>query len=79
MVLFALVLLTGLGLGLMQMTDTETGINSNFRAEMQAYYASKAGLEEARERLRQYAPTNGLRDVYSVLRYIPLTHCPLGQ
>ena len=56
MVLITLVLLTGIGLGLMYMTDTETGINSNFRAEMQAYYASKAGLEEGRERLRQYAP-----------------------
>lgn len=63
-VLFALMLLTAVGLGLMYMTTTETGIDSNFRSEQQAYYASKAGLEEARERLRYGAPggitfTNG--------------------
>lgn len=51
-VLFALMLLTGIGLGLMYMTTTETEIDSNFRSEQQAYYASKAGLEEARDRLR---------------------------
>lgn len=55
-VLFALMLLTAIGLGLMYMTTTETGIDSNFRSSQQAYYASKAGLEEGRERLRKYAP-----------------------
>lgn len=55
-VLFALMLLTAVGLGLMYMTTTETGIDDNFRSEQQAYYASKAGLEEGRERLRKYAP-----------------------
>ncbi|HSB76508.1 MAG TPA: pilus assembly PilX N-terminal domain-containing protein [Terriglobales bacterium] len=63
-VLFALMLLTAVGLGLMYMTTTETGIDSNFRSEQQAYYASKAGLEEARDRLRYgaanaIAPANG--------------------
>src|SRR5579864_2792668 len=57
-VLFALMLLTAVGLGLMYMTTTETGIDSNFRSEQQAYYASKAGLEEARDRLRFAAPGN---------------------
>lgn len=56
LVLFALMLLTAVGLALMYMTTTETGIDNNFRSEQQAYYASKAGLEEARERLRQNAP-----------------------
>jgi hypothetical protein len=56
-VLFALMLLTAIGLGLMYMTTTETGIDSNFRGEQQAYYASKAGLEEARDRLRYGAPS----------------------
>jgi hypothetical protein len=56
LVLFALMLLTAVGLGLMYMTTTETGIDNNFRSEQQAYYASKAGLEEGRERLRKYAP-----------------------
>jgi PilX N-terminal len=52
MVLFVLMLLSAIGLALMYMSNTETSINSNFRAGQQAYYASKAGLEEGRERLR---------------------------
>src|SRR6185312_11418617 len=63
-VLFALMLLTAIGLGLMYMTTTETGIDSNFRSEQQAYYASKAGLEEARDRLR-YDPCPGCAGAYS--------------
>ena len=63
-VLFALMLLTAIGLGLMYMTTTETGIDSNFRGEQQAYYASKAGLEEARDRLR-YNPCAGCTGAYS--------------
>ena len=58
-VLFALMLLTAIGLGLMYMTTTETGIDSNFRGEQTAYYASKAGLEEARDRLRYNPCTVG--------------------
>jgi len=54
LVLFALMLLTAVGLAMMYMTTTETGIDANFRSEVQAYYASKAGLEEGRERLRKY-------------------------
>ena len=50
--LFALLLLTTIGLGLMFMANMETSVNYNYRAAQQAYYASKAGLEEARERLR---------------------------
>ena len=36
----------------MFMADTETSINSNYRDEQTAYYAAKAGLEEARDRMR---------------------------
>src|SRR5438270_138562 len=59
MVLFALLLLTGIALGLMYLTDTETGINSNFRSEQEAYYVARAGLEEARDRLRFGVTING--------------------
>ena len=50
--LFALLLLTAIGMALMYTGDTETSINSNFRSSQAAYYAAKAGLEEGRERLR---------------------------
>ncbi len=50
--LFALLILTAVGMALIYTGDTETSINSNFRSAQAAYYAAKAGLEEGRERLR---------------------------
>ena len=50
--LFALVVVTSIGLGMMFLTDTETIVNSNFRDEQTDYYAARAGLEEARDRMR---------------------------
>jgi hypothetical protein len=49
--LFALMLLSGIGLGMMYMADTETSINSNYRDSQKAYFAAVAGLQEVRERL----------------------------
>jgi hypothetical protein len=49
--LFALLLLTGIGFGLLYMTDAETMINSNYRSSQQAYFAAMAGLQNVRERL----------------------------
>jgi Tfp pilus assembly protein PilX len=55
MALIALLIVTSIGLSMMYMADTETTINSNFRDEQTAYYAAKAGLEEARDRMRKGA------------------------
>ena len=49
---FALLMVTSIAVGMMFLTDTETAVNSNFRDEQTGYYASKAGLEEARDRMR---------------------------
>lgn len=49
---FALLMITSIAVGMMFLTDTETVVNSNFRDEQTGYYASKAGLEEARDRMR---------------------------
>ena len=49
--LFALLLLTGIGLGLLYMTDAETMINANYRNSQQAYFAATAGLQEVRQRM----------------------------
>src|SRR6266850_1206284 len=51
-VLFALLLLTAIAAGLMFLTGTETSINTNYRTAQQSYFASRAGLEEARDRFR---------------------------
>src|ERR1035437_1103291 len=47
-------LMGGLGIGLIIEATTETATNANFRGSMQAYYAAKAGLEEARARIPFY-------------------------
>jgi PilX N-terminal len=50
--LIALLIVTSIGLTMMYSTDTETTINGNYRDEQTAYYAAKAGLEEARDRMQ---------------------------
>jgi hypothetical protein len=51
MALFALMLLTGVALTLLFLSDTETSINRNYREQQRAYFAVQAGLAEVRERL----------------------------
>ena len=53
--LFALLIVTAVALGMMFQADTETSINGNYRDDQVAFYAAKAGLEEARDRLRANA------------------------
>lgn len=58
--LMALVLVAAITAGMMILSTTETSISANFRDEQTAFFASKAGIEEARDRLRSAAP-NTLR------------------
>ena len=63
--LFAVLLLTSIAAGLMFMSNSETSVNSNYRSSIQTYYFAKAGIEEARERMRvgstnYVAPPSGL-------------------
>src|SRR5438445_13861029 len=51
-VLFALLLLSVVGLGMMYSTNMETSINGNYRDKQTAFYAALAGLQEARERIK---------------------------
>ncbi len=55
MALIALLIVTSVGLSMMYMANTETSVNGNYRDEQTAYYAAKAGLEEARDRMRSTA------------------------
>ncbi len=52
MALFALIILSAIGLGMMYSANTETAVNSNYRSSSRAYYAALAGIEEARDRIR---------------------------
>jgi hypothetical protein len=51
-VLFATLLLTVIGLGMMYSTNMETAINHNYRDSQVALYAALAGLQEARQRIK---------------------------
>src|SRR5579864_1196672 len=62
--LFALILVTAIGLALMFSTNGETAINSGFRQSNLAYFAARSGVEEARDRMRYKVASNanGLAD-----------------
>jgi hypothetical protein len=46
--LLALVLLAAIGMALMFMADTENSVNNNYRDSQKAYFAARAGAEQAR-------------------------------
>lgn len=54
--LFALLLLMAIAGSLTFMASIETSVNSNYRQEQLAYFAAKAGIEEARARMMQSDP-----------------------
>jgi hypothetical protein len=51
-VLFALLLLSVIGLGMMYSTNLETKINANYRDKQIALHAAISGLQEARDRIQ---------------------------
>lgn len=51
--LFALMLLSAIGLGMMYSSDTETSINFNYKDKQAAIYAANSGMEEIKDRLLQ--------------------------
>ena len=57
--LLVLLLVSAVLMGMILMSNTETNISANFRDEQTAYFASKAGIEEVRDRMRPTA-TNSL-------------------
>ncbi|MBV9146527.1 MAG: hypothetical protein JO065_11460, partial [Acidobacteria bacterium] len=50
--LFALVLITAVGLGMIFSSNSELSVNSSFRQNHLAFFAARSGLEEARDRMR---------------------------
>ena len=59
MALLALMVLSAIAVGLVYMTNTETLVNSNYRSEQVSYFAAKAGMEEARDRMMLNAGAGG--------------------
>jgi len=58
-VVFALLLVTGIALAMLGSADVETGINQNYRETQQAYFAAQGGIAEAIDRIKlgQVLPT----------------------
>ncbi|HEY1937332.1 MAG TPA: PilX N-terminal domain-containing pilus assembly protein [Candidatus Angelobacter sp.] len=57
--MMAIMLITAVGVGMMFMSNLESNISANFRDEQVAFFASRAAIEEVRDRLRPSA-TNSL-------------------
>jgi hypothetical protein len=53
--IFTLLLITAIATGMIMLTNTDLLTSSNFRDEQTAFFAAKAGMEEARDRLRSNA------------------------
>jgi hypothetical protein len=51
-VLFALILVTAIGLGLMFSTNGETGVSFGYRNSNLSYFGARSGAEELRDRIR---------------------------
>ena len=49
--LFALMLMSVIGLGIMYSNNMETLVNFNYRDKQGAFYSALAGLQEARQRI----------------------------
>lgn len=58
--LLTLVLIAAITAGMIILSTTDTNISANFRDEQRAFFSARAGIEEARDRLRTNA-TNTLR------------------
>ena len=48
--LFALLLLSAIGLFMVLSADTETRIDANYSTSLSTYYAARSGVEEVRDR-----------------------------
>lgn len=64
--LFALLLLSGIGIFLYMSSATETRISTNYGSKLGSYYAAKSGLQEVRDRVTYASapnpPAGGLAD-----------------
>src|SRR5512146_2068107 len=61
-VIFALLLVSGIAIAMLGNSNTETAINQNYRETQQAYFAAQGGISEALDRLKlgQAGLTNGI-------------------
>jgi Tfp pilus assembly protein PilX len=68
--LITLLLIAAITAGMIILSTTETNISSNFRDEQLAFFSAKAGIEEARDRMRKTA-ANTLRTAGTLPTTLP--------
>jgi len=56
LVLLLLMVVSAIALGMLYMSNTESAINTNYRDTQLSFFAMRAGLEEARDRMRTNSP-----------------------
>jgi hypothetical protein len=61
--LFALLLLSAIGLFMVLASNTETHIDANYSNGLRSYYAARSGLEEVRDRVKYPSGSGGLSDL----------------
>ncbi|HEV8493583.1 MAG TPA: hypothetical protein VGR76_15005, partial [Candidatus Angelobacter sp.] len=61
--LFALLLLSAIGLGMVLASYTETRVDTNYNGSLRSYYAARSGLEEVRDRVKYQSSQGGLADL----------------
>jgi hypothetical protein len=66
---FTVLLVTAIGAAMIILTNTDTTVTQNFRDEQTAFFAAKAGMEEARDRFR----TTASNSLTSPANLLPVT------
>lgn len=61
--LFALLLLSAIGLFMVLSSNTETRVDANYSNNIHSYYAARSGMEEVRDRLKYPVASKGLSDI----------------
>lgn len=79
--LFALMLISIIGMSVILMAGTETALKGNYKSAMQAFYDAKAGLEEARGRLWAMSPDSisGNLPLNSTTKVLYITNPASGE
>jgi Tfp pilus assembly protein PilX len=75
--LMLLLLISAALMGMIMMSNTETNVSANFRDEQTAFFASKAGIEEVRDRMRSNAPNSLITNTFFTPSPTPPPGTPL--
>jgi hypothetical protein len=70
--IFAMLLISGIGISLVNMAGMESVVNANYRFNTMSFYAAQAGLEEVRLRTMEEAPNSLLTHPFFPQETLPV-------